>query len=192
MTIISYPPLKRWPMFFFFFLVRPRKFYIFMRTASIKIDSPLRESYHSMSPYLLGDKVVRYKVTPSGPRGGRGKPRVDKSKPCFLRQAIIADLNNGPAEFDFSVQVLRRPTPRLVEDPTRRWSKFESDVVRVGRIIIQPQEFDTNTHNYDCEKSVFNPWNALPEHRPLGGINRSRFGVYMAVSKTRHNLNMVE
>jgi hypothetical protein len=192
LSILSFPLLKRWLLFFFFFLVRPRKLIIFLRTACNRIDSPLREPYHSLTPYRLGDCVVRYKVTPCGPRGRKGEPRVDKSNPCFLREAIVADLSSGSAEFDFLVQVLRRPTPRLVEDPSRYWSRFESDMVRVARIIIQPQDFNTNSRDYDCERIVFNAWNALSEHRPIGGINRSRFGVYMAVSKTRHNLNMVE
>ncbi|MEK1942330.1 MAG: hypothetical protein AAAB16_18325, partial [Pseudomonas sp.] len=35
----------------------------------------------------------------------------------------------------------------------------------------------------------FNPWHALPEHRPLGGINRLRKAVYEAVSAYRHERN---
>jgi hypothetical protein len=27
---------------------------------------------------------------------------------------------------------------------------------------------------------VFNPWNCLPEHRPLGSVNRIRLAVYLA------------
>ena len=30
---------------------------------------------------------------------------------------------------------------------------------------------------YDCEHMVFNPRNCLPEHRPLGGVNRMRLAV---------------
>lgn len=192
LKIFSFSLPKRWFLFFAFFLTRPRKLIIFLRTAFNKIDSPLRAAYYSMTAYRLGNNVVRYKVIPSGVRSGREKPRADKSNPCFLREAMIDDLKNGPAEFDFLVQALKRPTPRLVEDPSRYWSRKESDTFRVARIIIQPQEFDTNSRNYDCERIAFNAWNSLNEHRPIGGINRSRFGVYMAVSKTRHNLNMVE
>jgi hypothetical protein len=34
-----------------------------------------------------------------------------------------------------------------------------------------------------------NPWHAVPEHRPLGGINRVRKVVYETISKLRHDLN---
>jgi len=37
----------------------------------------------------------------------------------------------------------------------------------------------------------FNPWNSLPEHRPLGSVNRMRFAVYLASRQVRRKLNMV-
>ena len=36
------------------------------------------------------------------------------------------------------------------------------------------------------ESLSWNPWNALPEHVPLGGINRARKGVYEDSSGLRH------
>ncbi len=36
------------------------------------------------------------------------------------------------------------------------------------------------------ENLSWNPWNALPEHRPLGGINRARKLVYDDSSALRH------
>lgn len=42
-----------------------------------------------------------------------------------------------------------------------------------------------------CQDLAFNPWRALPEHRPLGGINRVRREVYVALSAMRHDLNRV-
>jgi hypothetical protein len=36
----------------------------------------------------------------------------------------------------------------------------------------------------------FNPWHAVPAHKPLGGINRLRQAVYQAISKLRHEMNM--
>ena len=39
------------------------------------------------------------------------------------------------------------------------------------------------------ENLSFTPWHSLPEHRPIGGINRVRKAVYLAVSTLRHRLN---
>ena len=44
---------------------------------------------------------------------------------------------------------------------------------------------------YDCEHMVFNPWNCLREHRPLGGVNRMRLAVCLASRQVRRKLNMV-
>jgi hypothetical protein len=33
--------------------------------------------------------------------------------------------------------------------------------------------------------------NCLPEHRPLGSLNRMRLAVYLASSQIRHRLNMI-
>jgi hypothetical protein len=31
-----------------------------------------------------------------------------------------------------------------------------------------------------CERAVFSPWHCLPEHQPVGSINRLRKEVYLA------------
>ena len=41
------------------------------------------------------------------------------------------------------------------------------------------------------EKVAFNPWNCLPEHQPLGSLNRMRLAVYTASARARHRLNGV-
>jgi hypothetical protein len=38
---------------------------------------------------------------------------------------------------------------------------------------------------------VFNPWNRLPEHMPLGSVNRMRLAVNLASRQVRRKLNMV-
>ena len=40
-----------------------------------------------------------------------------------------------------------------------------------------------------CENLSFTPWHSLPQHRPLGAVNRVRRTVYESVSKKRHALN---
>jgi len=38
---------------------------------------------------------------------------------------------------------------------------------------------------------AFNPWNCLPEHKPLGSVKRMRLAVYSAARQVRRKLNMV-
>ena len=62
--------------------------------------------------------------------------------------------------------------------------------MRLGSIAI-PRQSLTQNELYDCELMVFNPWNCLPEHRPLGSVNRMRLADYLASLQVRRKLNMV-
>jgi hypothetical protein len=62
---------------------------------------------------------------------------------------------------------------------------------KVATIRIPAQSFESPARMQYCENLVFSPWHTLPEHRPLGGINRAREVVYAVMSKRRHELNGV-
>jgi hypothetical protein len=181
----------------FFFPWRLPQFLIFAAQALIRIDSPLRGTYHSMTPYRLGDnKVVRYSASPVQTPGGE-LVGANGSRQNFLHDALVAELDPGQpradakAVFDFSVRVRHEATPDDVEDASRAWRSPGDKTVSLGRIEIPLQSFDRCDQVCDCENLSFNPWNALPEHRPLGGLNRMRLAVYLASKQVRHRLNMV-
>jgi hypothetical protein len=54
-------------------------------------------------------------------------------------------------------------------------------------IKVAPQAFDTPERMKEAEDMSFDPWHALAEHRPLGGINRARRAVYAASLKLRRS-----
>jgi hypothetical protein len=76
-----------------------------------------------------------------------------------------------------------------VEDSSVEWNESDSPFVPVARIRIPPQVFDTAAQNDYAEQLSFTPWHALPEHRPLGGVNRTRKIVYERNSGLRHTAN---
>jgi hypothetical protein len=51
------------------------------------------------------------------------------------------------------------------------------------------QDCDSKQQAIYGDNLSFTPWHALPEHRPLGGINRARKVIYEAISKRRHEHN---
>jgi len=55
--------------------------------------------------------------------------------------------------------------------------------------MIPQQEFDSPAQREFCDNLSMTPWHALPEHRPLGGVNRVRRTVYTTISKLRHEAN---
>jgi hypothetical protein len=59
----------------------------------------------------------------------------------------------------------------------------------VAIIDIPRQEFLSKEALTACENLSFTPWHTMPEHRPIGGIQRARKDIYQTISKVRHELN---
>jgi hypothetical protein len=183
-------------LFFFFVPCRLRKAFIFLRIGMSRIRNPLNTTYHSMSAYGLGDHhVVRYIVSPAG----EVPPGSGPETPNFLRERMAERLAlkdspdpRLPTVLDFSVQIRHDPVPEDVEKVSRPWRRPEDRTVHLARIEIPHQKFDAADELCNCENLRFNPWNGLPEHRPLGGMNRIRLLVYIASSAMRQRLNMVD
>jgi hypothetical protein len=153
-----------------------------------KIATPLAPAYYSMTPYLLGEgQAVKYGARPCAPVD-------DDAKRCgedFLRWNLAEELAARGACFDLMVQVQTDPRTMPIEDPTVAWDQSASPYVPVATITIPAQRFDAPDVDQMCEQLSFNPWHALPEHRPLGGINRVRKAVYATISALRHDMNGV-
>jgi hypothetical protein len=95
------------------------------------------------------------------------------------------------SSFDFLVQHQTCPTKMPIEDPVVEWPEGKSPYRKVATIYIPVQEFDTPEKNAAVEDLSFTPWHCLPEHRPLGGINRVRKAVYQTIARLRRDLNGV-
>ena len=149
-----------------------------------------------MTPYLLGaDRVVRYVATPLS-KPSRPK-RPGELGENYLHDALATALNPGThpkdavVAFDFSVQIKHEPRPVDVEDASLEWKGRRDVKVSLGRIEIPMQNFDMANQDCTCQDVAFNPWNCLPEHQPLGSLNRMRLAVYTASARARHRLNGV-
>jgi hypothetical protein len=62
---------------------------------------------------------------------------------------------------------------------------------RVAIIRIPRQDIDAPGRIELAENLAFTPWHALPEHRPLGSMNRSRLRIYEGISDFRRKANGV-
>ena len=156
----------------------------------IKIASPLEAQYFSMVPYKFGvgpeAEAIKFSAKPCV----AGTSAIPKNPgPNFLGDVMAAKLRNSTACFEFMIQKRGNAVTMPVEDPTVTWSEKESPFVMVATINISKQIFNSPAQQKFCENLSFTPWHALPEHKPLGGVNRTRKVVYKAVSKHRHQLN---
>lgn len=153
-----------------------------------KIASPLETTYWSGSPYWLGSEdrrtgqAVKYSLVPRT-TGTSIPDKPKRESDDYLRRAFVKHLEQREAIFDFKVQIQTDSEKMPIEDTRTLWDERASVPVTVAVLTIPRQDeaaIDV------CDGHSFNPWHALAEHRPLGGINRLRRHVYEAsVDKRR-------
>jgi catalase len=150
-------------------------------------DSLLNAQFYSVSAFKLGPQEnVKYSARPCKESAAAN---VDRSDPNFLRQEMVKRLTAGSACFDFMVQLQVPGKNMPVEDTTVEWSEDDSPFIPVARLDIPSQQFEAN--NNLCEGLAFNPWHSLPDHKPIGVMNRIRKAVYLEVSRYRRQTNGV-
>ena len=151
-----------------------------------RFSSPLSIRYFSVVPHLLGNKAVKYSLTPHNPGEAKAPSNASDN---YLRKAMVAQLGSAGAVFDFAVQFQTDPYKMPIEDPGVTWDETLSPFRKVATLTIPGQIFDTPKRDEFGDNLSFNPWRCLPEHRPLSGISRARRQVYEALSKFRHERN---
>ncbi len=176
-----------------FFKKHERAGQITAAIAAQRIGNPLRLQYFSMTPYAYGSRYVKYSTLPvSCANGGRlfdRPPSPLPDNPNYLRAAMTRALASGPSCFSFAVQFQTDPRSMPIEDSTVLWSTEKSPFITVASIDIPRQRFDSAAQQSFCENLSYTPWHSLPEHRPVGNINRIRRVVYDTISALRHRLN---
>lgn len=151
-------------------------------------SSPLEINYWSATPYKLGDRAVKYTVVPHV-TGERFNPENAVDKTNYLREALTQRLAYQDACFDFKVQLQTDAVKMPIEDPTVEWDEQASPYIKVATIRIPAQNFNTECRKQFDEKQSFSPWHTLPEHQPLGGVNRARRRIYGELAKFRNTAN---
>jgi Catalase len=179
-------------------------------------ESLVTEQYYSLSAYKLGpSEYVKYSVRPCPENAPLRPPYA--SAPWFLsrmwkkllwpyaslsatsmdpetyhdylRQELSNQSNRGGACFDFLVQEQVAEKNMPIEDATVEWDEKISPFVRVGRVTINAGADNTADANRTCEALSFNPWHALPEHEPVGVMNRVRKALYQSMGNYRRTKN---
>jgi hypothetical protein len=174
-------PLKMlW--FFLTHLRAARNLWVSLR----RFSNPLAIRYFSVVPYLLGQKAVKYSLTP---RDAQAPPMPVKPSDDFLREAMAKQLSSRGAAFDFTVQLQVDAYTMPIEDPGVTWGEAVSPFRKVATLTIPSQVFDTPERREFGDNLSFNPWRCLADHRPLGGISRARRQVYQSLSIFRHERN---
>jgi hypothetical protein len=173
-------------------LLAPKELEIVKAIKRKHVASPLEIKYWSGTPFWLGPAAgggghaVKYSAVP---RQADRTARPDHPEDLpgdYLTQALANHLRAEEAVFDFKVQLQTDPVAMPIEDVSAEWDEDErhsvhSVPVTVATLRIAPQKVDgSGDFAKKCESMSFNPWHALAEHRPMGGMNRLRKFVYHA------------
>ncbi len=154
-----------------------------------RISNPLQARYWSMVPYQLGlgsdRQAVKYSARACS---AERDPMPEHPSHNFLRDALKNSLQKKDACMEFLVQP-RTSNKLSIEDSMTEWKETDAPFYPVAVIRIPEQVFDTPDQNKFCENLSFTPWHSLPEHKPLGAVNRLRKVIYDRVSHVRHEMN---
>ena len=171
---------------------RWREFRIGLAILKFPPKNLLSSRYYSMTAYKLGaDQYVKFTARPVACHANGSVPGswIGPGQNA-LRDKLVEELRNGSGFcFDLFMQPQVQGKNMPVENPTIEWSESDSPFTRVARLEIGQQDITPQLNNGFCENLSFTPWHALPEHEPVGGLNRVRKSVYQAIARYRRCSN---
>jgi Catalase len=155
-----------------------------IKASQKKRGSLLTIPYWSTTPYRLGPRAIKFMLQP---HESNGADPVPGDTPDFLCERLAAHLESKPAAFDFLVQLQIDPVAMPVEDPTVNWddARPASPWRKVATLRLPLQSPTSPERMKLAEDMAFTPWHSLPDHAPLGGVNRARRAVYETLSRDR-------
>ena len=189
---VSFMDASKYHLSFAFFMTHWHELRVAREIVSEKVGEIFEQRYFSMTPYLLGQRYIKFSARPIDCGSGAALvPSVAQppGDPNYLRDRMIAWMSSKDACFTFAVQPQTDPATMPVEDPTVVWQESKAPFIEVATIRIPKQRFDSEAQQTFCENLSYTPWHALADHRPVGGINRIRKVVYERISVLRHKLN---
>lgn len=192
MTKLQSQILKYRPAAYFFNPLYPGRFLDFIMQAldSRLLGSPLESQLYSCTPFLHGEgQAVHYSVKP---RSSRESPIPAFPSDNYLREALIRRLSEEDVEYDFMVQFQKDSFRQPVEDASIEWKESETPFIPVARLFLPRQNMGSAAQLAFADVLSINPWHSIPEHRPLGSINRNRKAMYSEMAKLRQQMNGVK
>ncbi len=171
-----------------FFQTRPQLLEAIKIVRGQTINNPVQVRYWSMTPYLLGERAVKFSATPLSRTAN--EPPAEPG-PDFKSEAMAKQVASEDVYYEFGIQLQADPESMPVEDSVVRWDETVSPFQRVALIRIPKQDITSDSWVEFGENLSFTPWHSLAEHRPLGSNNRARLQIYEAISDFRHKMNGV-
>lgn len=153
--------------------------------------NPLGTRYWSCTPCCLGEgQAMMYSFVP--------KTKVETHIPGipfghvpfnYLRENMIKTLAEEDVVFDMVIQLQTDPHFMPIENSAVRWPEKHSPFIKAATVHIPKQKFESQQLIDFTKRLKMTPWHCLPEHRPLGNLNRTRLRLYSELSQFRQRMN---
>ncbi len=151
--------------------------------------SPLDISYYSTTPYMFGNRIVKYSIVPRSKYKSRLPKKLGNN---YLTENMQKHLYKEEAVFDFMIQFYINDIYTPINDASIEWKSDKSPFIKLGEIRIPKQRFTTKKRFDLAEIMSFSPGHSLLSHRPIGDMNEGRIKIYKEMSKYRHYRNKEE
>jgi hypothetical protein len=151
----------------------------------------LGETYTTLGALRYGDYVAKVGLAPlSDNVKALAGQEVDLKEPGAYRDLVVDFFRTQGAEYELRAQLCTNLKTMPVEDAAIDWPQDQSPYQTLGKIVLPAQDaFSPARRVYADDVLSFNPFHCLPEHRPLGSINRVRIKAYESSAAYRHTTN---
>jgi len=183
--------LKNASIFYFLNFHRPHVADFIMQALYIKTQSsPFEAPYFSCVPYLLGEgQAMQYSVWPISSKRTKIPNLPFRPPDDYLRNAMIASLNEGDVELDVRLQLQTDSFLMPTENNAVLWPERLSPRVSVATLRLPKQTFASPAQMQFARRLTYNPWHTIAEHRPLGNQSRARKRMYWTLAQLRQKMN---
>lgn len=158
----------------------PRMLGRFLKLAGKSFTGFANEMVYSAVPMACGPYAVRVRLVPGA---ANGAPLTGARENWGAD--VAARLLNGPLDWDLQLQPFADERTTPIEDASVNWP---TSYTTVARLTLPVQDLASEAGRAAAEKieaSVFDPWQALAAHRPLGDVQRARKVIYFQSQKGR-------
>lgn len=138
------------------------------------------EPLYSAAPMACGPYAVRVRLEPSA-SNGTASPHAKADWGADFRTKLAGQSLHWDLQLQPYVSEARTP----IEDASVNWP---TPYTTVARLMLPAQDGNSaqgKAFADRAEAGVFDPWQALAEHRPLGDVQRARKVVYFESQKGR-------
>lgn len=158
-----------------------RRFVRLARSTAAPFHGFACDPFYSAAPVAVGPYAARVRLAP-------GPATPDPAARDDLAADVKRRLAAGPLSWELQLQFFVDEATTPIEDAENAWPDAEAPWLTVARLTVPPQPFDGQAYAdfaAKVEATVFDPWEALAEHRPVGEVMRSRKAAYFASEKAR-------